>query len=105
MIRVVQWATGTVGRHAATAVHRHPDLELAGAYVYTAAKAGRDIGDICGIGPIGVRATSEPDEIFALDADCVLYMAQGEANPWRFTAKGWVKHLLAGRKPVRRRIR
>jgi 2,4-diaminopentanoate dehydrogenase len=79
--RVVQWATGTVGRHAATAVHRHLDLELVGAYVYSADKAGRDVGDICGIGPIGVTATSDGDEILALDADCVLYMAQGEGNP------------------------
>jgi hypothetical protein len=79
--RVVQWATGTVGRHAATAVHRHPDLELVGAYVYSADKAGRDVGDICGIGPIGLTATSDRDEILALDADCVLYMAQGEGNP------------------------
>ncbi len=81
MIRVVQWATGTVGKHAATAVHRHRDCELVGAYVYSPTKAGRDIGDICGIGPIGVIATADPEEIVALDADCVLYMAQGEGNP------------------------
>jgi hypothetical protein len=81
MIRTIQWATGTVGRHAAIAVHRHPDLELAGAYVYNPAKAGRDVGEICGIGPIGVTATSDREEILALDADCVLYMAQGEGDP------------------------
>jgi hypothetical protein len=81
MIRTVQWATGTVGRHAAIAVHRHPDLELVGAYVYSEAKAGRDVGEICGMGDIGVTATSDPDEIVALDADCVLYMPQGEMNP------------------------
>jgi 2,4-diaminopentanoate dehydrogenase len=81
MIRVIQWATGTVGKHAAVAVHRHPDLELVGALVYNPDKAGRDIGAICGIEPIGVTATSNADDIVALDADCVLYMAQGEANP------------------------
>ncbi|CAN5636155.1 diacylglycerol kinase [soil metagenome] len=81
MKRVVQWATGTVGRHAAAAVHRHPELDLVGAYVYSTDKAGRDVGDICGIGPIGVSATSDPEEIVELDADCVLYMAQGEGNP------------------------
>ena len=31
--------------------------------------------------PIGVTATKDPDEIVALDADCVLYMPQGEMNP------------------------
>ena len=59
----------------------HPDLELVGALVYSDAKAGRDVGEICGIGDIGVTATTDPDEIIALDADCVLYMPQGEMNP------------------------
>jgi hypothetical protein len=81
MLRVIQWATGSVGRHAVAAVHEHPELELVGALVYSDAKAGRDVGDICGIGPIGVTATTDPAEIVALDADCVLYMPQGEMNP------------------------
>jgi hypothetical protein len=81
MLRVIQWATGSVGRHAVAAIHDHPGLELVGALVYSDAKAGRDVGDICGIGPIGVTATTDPAEIVALDADCVLYMPQGEMNP------------------------
>jgi hypothetical protein len=81
MLRTIQWATGSVGRHAVAAVNEHPDLELVGALVYSDAKVGRDVGDICGIGPIGVRATTDPAEIVALDADCVLYMPQGEMNP------------------------
>ncbi len=63
------------------AVHNHPELELVGALVYSEAKAGRDVGQICGIGEIGVAATTDPDQIVALDADCVLYMPQGEMNP------------------------
>jgi hypothetical protein len=62
-------------------VHRHPELELVGAYVYSDAKAGRDVGDVCGIGAIGVTATRDPEKILALDADCVLYMPLGEMNP------------------------
>jgi 2,4-diaminopentanoate dehydrogenase len=81
MLRVVQWATGAVGRHAVAAVAAHPDLELAGALVYAEDKAGRDVGELCGIGPVGVRATRDREEILALDADCVLYMPQGEMNP------------------------
>jgi 2,4-diaminopentanoate dehydrogenase len=57
MLRVIQWATGSVARHAVTAVHEHPDLELVGALIYSDAKAGRDVGELCGIGPIGVTAT------------------------------------------------
>jgi hypothetical protein len=81
MLRVIQWATGTVGRHAVAAVHRHPHLELVGALVYGEDKDGRDVGEISGIGEIGVTATRNRDEIVALDADCVLYMPQGEMNP------------------------
>ena len=44
MLRVIQWATGAVGRHAVAAVHQHPELELVGAFVYDPAKAGRVLG-------------------------------------------------------------
>jgi hypothetical protein len=81
MLRVIQWATGTVGREAVAAVHAHPDLQLVGALVYSADKAGRDVGEVCGIGPIGVKATASREEILAMDADCVLYCPQGEGNP------------------------
>ena len=98
MLRVIQWATGSVGRHAVAAVHGHPDLELVGALVYSNAKAGRDIGDACGIGAIGVTATKNPDEIVALDADRVLYMPQGEMNP--MGALDDIYRLLASGKNV-----
>ncbi len=81
MLRVVQWATGPVGRHAVAAVVEHPDLELVGVLVYSDDKAGRDAGEICGVGPIGLTATKDRDEILGLDADCALYMPQGEMNP------------------------
>ena len=73
MIRVIQWATGNVGRNAIEGVLAHPELELVGAYTYDAAKAGRDIGELCGIDPIGVTATADLDELLALDADAVVY--------------------------------
>jgi hypothetical protein len=78
---VVQWATGPVGRHAIAAVIDHPDLELVGAFGYRGDKVGRDVGEISGIGPVGVTVTGDREEILALDADCVLYMAQGDTNP------------------------
>jgi 2,4-diaminopentanoate dehydrogenase len=81
MLRVIKWATGTVGREAVAAVHRHEDLSLVGALVYDRAKDGRDVGEITGIGPVGVEATTDRERILALDADCVLYMAQGEMDP------------------------
>jgi hypothetical protein len=81
MLRVVQWATGTVGRHAVAAVSSNPELELVGALVYSDAKTGRDVGELCGLGPLGVVTTNDPADIVRLEADCVLYMPQGELNP------------------------
>jgi 4-hydroxy-tetrahydrodipicolinate reductase len=72
--RVVQWATGNIGLRSLRAVIEHPDLELVGLYVYSDAKVGKDAGDLCGLPPVGVVATSEIDEILALRPDCVLYM-------------------------------
>ncbi len=72
--RVVQWATGNIGSRSLRGVIQHPDLTLVGLYVHSAEKAGRDAGDLCGVGPTGVAATNDIDEIIALGADCVLYM-------------------------------
>ena len=36
-------------------------------------KAGRDVGELCGLGPTGVVATDDEARVLALDADCVLY--------------------------------
>jgi 4-hydroxy-tetrahydrodipicolinate reductase len=72
--RVVQWATGNIGARALRAVIEHPNLTLAGVYVHTDGKAGRDAGELCGLTPVGVAATRSVDEILTLDADCVLYM-------------------------------
>ncbi|GAA3811409.1 hypothetical protein [Nocardioides panacisoli] len=71
--RVIQWATGGVGRAAIEGVLRHPDLELVGCWVHSEEKSGHDVGELVGIEPIGVRATTSMDEVLALDADCVVY--------------------------------
>lgn len=71
--RVIQWATGGVGRAAIEGIVRHPDLELVGCWVHSEAKRGLDVGEILGTGPIGVRATTSRAEIIALDADAVVY--------------------------------
>jgi 2,4-diaminopentanoate dehydrogenase len=71
--RVIQWATGGVGRSAIEAVLRHPELELVGCWVHSPDKAGRDVGDIVATGPLGVTATGEVQALLELDADCVVY--------------------------------
>ncbi len=72
-IRVIQWATGGVGRAAIEGVLSHPDLELVGCWVHSPDKAGRDVGEILGLGPLGVRASASLEEICSIEADCVVY--------------------------------
>jgi hypothetical protein len=72
-LQVIQWATGGLGRAAIAGIVAHPELELAGAWVHSPDKEGRDAGDIAGIGPVGVAATRDVDALLALGADCVLY--------------------------------
>ena len=73
-LRVVQWATGNIGTRALRAIIEHPQLQLAGLYVYADDKAGRDAGELCGLPATGVRATRRIEDVLALNADCVIYM-------------------------------
>jgi 4-hydroxy-tetrahydrodipicolinate reductase len=77
--RVVLWGTGNVGRHALAGIDARPDLELVGVWVSTPAKAGRDAGDLAGLGrALGVAATTDVDEILALRPDCVVHTAMAD---------------------------
>ena len=79
--RVVQWATGTVGIHAVPALAAHPDLELAGLWVHSESKAGRDAGEICGGPVLGVIATNDAEALLDSGPDCICYMANSDLRP------------------------
>jgi 4-hydroxy-tetrahydrodipicolinate reductase len=79
--RVVQWATGTVGVHAVPAIVAHPHLELAGLWVHSDAKAGRDAGELCGGADVGVVATQDGEALLASKPDCVCYTANSDLRP------------------------
>jgi hypothetical protein len=72
-IRVIQWATGGVGRAAVAGILAHPELDLVGCWVHSADKDGRDVGELCGGPALGIAATRDIDELLRLDADCVVY--------------------------------
>ena len=80
-LRIVQWSTGNVGRHATRLIAHHPDLELVGLWVHSPDKAGRDAGDIVGCEPLGVTATNDVDELLALAPDAVCYTATADLRP------------------------
>ena len=70
---VVQWSSGNVGKHAIRMIADRQDLELAGLYVYSEDKKGKDAGLIAGGRELGVYASTDRDAILAGDFDCVLY--------------------------------
>ena len=73
MARVVQWATGSMGRTALRRIIDSPVHELAGCFVYGAGKAGQDAGAIARRPDTGIVATNDRAAIMALDADVVLH--------------------------------
>ncbi|MEH6584703.1 MAG: hypothetical protein V7754_22435, partial [Halioglobus sp.] len=57
--RVVQWATGNVGRRALRGIIEHPEMDLVGVYVHSESKVGKDASDLCGLAEkTGILATN-----------------------------------------------
>jgi 2,4-diaminopentanoate dehydrogenase len=71
--RVIQWATGTVGKAALKHFVESPAIDLVGVFVTNPAKIGKDAGDLVGFPATGVLATNDAEALIALDADCVLF--------------------------------
>jgi 2,4-diaminopentanoate dehydrogenase len=71
--RVVQWTTGNVGKSSVQAIVANPTLKLVGCYAWSPEKVGRDVGELCGIGTLGVVATNDIDALLRLKPDCVVY--------------------------------
>ena len=69
-LRVVQWTTGNVGKQSAIAIANAPGLELVGCYAWSPDKVGRDVGELCGVHPLGVKATNDVQALLALHPDC-----------------------------------
>ncbi len=73
MARVVQWATGSMGRTALRRIIDSPAHELAGVFTYGKAKRGLDAGTIAKRPETGILATSDRAAILALEADVVVH--------------------------------
>ena len=97
--KVIQWGTGNVGLFALRCIIEHPETELVGVCVHSAAKAGRDAGELCGAEPVGVKASNDVDAMLALDADCVCYTATADLRPFE-AAQDICRILAAGKNVV-----
>ncbi|WP_034269015.1 NAD(P)H-dependent amine dehydrogenase family protein [Haloechinothrix halophila] len=77
--RVVQWSTGNVGRHAIAGIDARDDLDLAGVWVSSDAKAGKDAGELAGLGhSLGVAATTDADALLTSRPDCIVHTAMAD---------------------------
>ena len=78
-IKVAAVGTGNVGRHALTQLINDPAYELTGVWVSSAAKAGKDAGELAGLEvSTGITATDDLDAILAAKPDCVVYTAMAD---------------------------
>lgn len=61
------------GRALRTALLSPERFQVVGVKVFSPHKHGKDIGELVGLPPVGVKATTSKQEILALDADCVVH--------------------------------
>ena len=71
--KVIVQGTGFVGKMVIRELVVHPDYEIVGCIVNDPSKNGRDAGEIAGIAPIGVRATTDIDAALAVPADALAH--------------------------------
>jgi 2,4-diaminopentanoate dehydrogenase len=74
--RVIVFGPGGLGSVAIWEINRLPEFELVGVRAYSEAKAGVDVGELIGCDPIGVAASTDVEELLAIDCDCVIYTAR-----------------------------
>lgn len=96
--RIAVCGTGTAGRAVLREAIRLPGYEVVGAQVYTDAKAGRDIGELVDLPPIGVKTTMDEADIHALDLDCVVYCAR-DFGDWA-SDEVLIRYLESGKNVV-----
>jgi hypothetical protein len=80
-IRVAHVGTGNVGRLALTELVTNPQFELTGLCVSSAAKVGKDAGELAGAdASTGIVAVNDLDSVLATRPECVVYCAMGDTR-------------------------
>jgi 2,4-diaminopentanoate dehydrogenase len=98
--KVVVWGPGRLGGFVLRVLLQRPEeFDVVGVFAFSADKEGRDVGELAGLAPTGVRVTRDRDEIDRLDADVVIFTplvalgpTESHADALRLLASG--KNLL-----------
>ena len=78
--RVVVWGTGFVGKMVIAEMARHPVFELVGVGVHDPGKVGMDAGELCGMPPMGIKASDDLDAMIALRPDALAHYGPTAAH-------------------------
>jgi hypothetical protein len=62
--KIVVWGPGYLGAACIKEILKRPEFELVGVLAYSEAKRGKDVGELLGIGHVGVTATTDQEQIF-----------------------------------------
>lgn len=95
--RLMVWGPGRMGQLCIWEISQTPALELVGLRAYSESKNGVDAGEMIGIAPMGVKATTDVDALLKIDCDCIVYTAHDEGT---YHTDDEILRLLAAGKNV-----
>jgi hypothetical protein len=72
--RIILWGPGALGQACIREILERPEFKLVGALAYSEAKNGKDVGELIGRGPLGVKITTDKEAIYAMKADVVIWL-------------------------------
>ena len=78
--KVIVWAPGYLGSAVIKEILTRPEFELVGVLAYSDSKNGMDVGDMLGIPPVGLKMTTNQQEILDMEADCVIHCGTNMAD-------------------------
>jgi 2,4-diaminopentanoate dehydrogenase len=79
--RIIIWGPGAMGQACIREIVKRPEFKLVGVLAYNDSKAGKDIGELMGIGPLGVKIINDKQAIYAMDADVVIWAGRPAFDP------------------------
>ena len=89
-IRVAQWGLGAMGQGVAKVILAKDGLELVGAFDISPELVGKDVGEVLGVAPAGVKVSNDPASILDPEKVDVVTIA----------TTSWVKKQLPDLKAI-----